>query len=160
VETRSVLANFHSFHHLFFVICKLLKGVVAQNPSVAQPAKPSEGGFLRQPYSSAPISPQEHVVDIANWEKFCTSLSATIWPFIFTCLGEGDALICTKQCQVHLYSCNFISLASLYILIIVVSTSSLLSIFCFRYHVFVCLSCFLWSMSGSIRTVMQNHAVP
>jgi hypothetical protein len=125
VETRSVLADFHSFHHLFFVICKLLKEVVAQKPSVAQPAKPSEGGFLRQPYSSAPISPQEHVVDIANWEKFCTLLSTTIWPFIFTCLGEGEALICTKQCQVHLYSCNFISLASSHILIIVVSTSSL-----------------------------------
>ncbi|XP_062193349.1 uncharacterized protein LOC133896754 isoform X2 [Phragmites australis] len=99
VETRSVLADFHSFHHLFFVVCKLFKEVVAQKPSVAQPAKPSEGGFLRQSYSSVLIRPPEHVVDITNWQKFCTLLSATLWPLISTCL-RGEELVCTKQCQI------------------------------------------------------------
>ncbi|TVU10094.1 hypothetical protein EJB05_43602 [Eragrostis curvula] len=100
VETRSILTYFHSFHHLFFVICKLFKEVVAQKPSVAQPAKPSEGGFLRQSYSSVQISSPEHVVDITNWEKFCTLVSTTLWPFISTCLREGETLICDKQCQI------------------------------------------------------------
>ncbi|XP_072147579.1 uncharacterized protein [Setaria viridis] len=100
VGTRSVLADFHTFHHLFFVMCKLLKEVVAQKPPVAQPGKPSEGGFLRQPYSSVLGSPPEHVVDVTNWEKFCTLLSATLWPFISTCLREGKELIGTKQCQI------------------------------------------------------------
>ena len=100
--TRSVLADFHSFHHLFFVICKLLKEVVVQRPQIAQPAKPSEAGFLRQPYSSVLASPPEHAVDITNWEKFCTLLSATLWPFISTCLREGKELIGLKQCQINL----------------------------------------------------------
>ncbi|ONM56016.1 P-loop containing nucleoside triphosphate hydrolase superfamily protein [Zea mays] len=100
VGTRSVLADFSSFHHLFFVICKLLKEVVVQRPQIAQPAKPPEGGFLRQPYSSVLASPPEHAVDVSNWEKFCTLLSATLWPFISTCLREGKELIGLKQCQI------------------------------------------------------------
>ncbi|CAD6218676.1 unnamed protein product [Miscanthus lutarioriparius] len=100
VGTRSVLADFHTFHHLFFVICKLLKEVVVQRPQIAQPAKPSEGGFLRQPYSSILASPPEHAVDITNWDKFCTLLSATLWPFMSTCLREGKELIGLKQCQI------------------------------------------------------------
>jgi senataxin len=103
VGTRSVLADFHTFHHLFFVTCKLLKEV-AQKPPVAQP---SEGGFLRQPYSSLLASPPEHAVDVTNWEKFCTLLSATLWPFISTCLREGKELISTKQCQVNLYTVSY-----------------------------------------------------
>ncbi|KAJ1290242.1 hypothetical protein BS78_02G228000 [Paspalum vaginatum] len=97
--TRSVSTDFHSFHHLFFVTCKLLKEV-SQKPQIAQPAKPSEGGFLRQPCSSVLASPPEHAVDITNWEKFCTLLSATLWPFIFTWLREGKELTGTKQCQI------------------------------------------------------------
>ncbi|CAL5082162.1 unnamed protein product [Urochloa decumbens] len=99
VGTRPVLADFHSFHHLVFVMGKLLKEV-AQKPPVAQPRKPSEGGFLRQPYSSVLDSPPEHAVDVTNWEKFCTLLSATLWPFICTCLREGKELIDIKQCQI------------------------------------------------------------
>lgn len=99
--TRSVLADFRSFHHLFFVMCKLFKEVV-QRPPIAQPAKPSEGGFLRQPYSSVLATTPEHAVDITNWEKFCTLLSATLWPFISTCLREGKELVGIKQYQVNL----------------------------------------------------------
>lgn len=100
--TRSVLADFHSFHHLFFVVCKLLKEVVAQKPPVAKPGKPSDGGFLRQPCSSMLDSVPEHAVDVPNWEKFCTLLSETLWPFISACLREGKELIGIKQCQVNL----------------------------------------------------------
>nr|CAB3453834.1 unnamed protein product [Digitaria exilis] len=100
VGTRSVLADFHSFHHLFFVVCKLLKEVVAQKPPVAQPGKHSDGGFLRQPCSSMPDSLPERAVDVPNWEKFCTLLSATIWPFLSACLREGKELTGIKQCQI------------------------------------------------------------
>ncbi|KAL6846836.1 hypothetical protein ACP4OV_024284 [Aristida adscensionis] len=100
VETRSVMADFHTFHHLFFVMCKLFKEVVAQKPSALQQVKPSEGGFLRQPCSSVLSSPPEHVVDISNWEKFCILLSETLWPFISTCLREGEKLICNNKCQI------------------------------------------------------------
>ncbi|CAN6182813.1 unnamed protein product [Urochloa humidicola] len=100
VGTRPVLADFHSFHHLLFVMGKLLKEVVAQKPPVAQPGKPSEGGFLRQPYSSVLDSPPEHAVDVTHWEKFCILLSATLWPFICTCLREGKELVDIKHCQI------------------------------------------------------------
>uniref|UniRef100_M8BTR5 Helicase SEN1 n=1 Tax=Aegilops tauschii TaxID=37682 RepID=M8BTR5_AEGTA len=99
VERQSLLADFHSLHHLFFVICKLIKEDIAQQPSIPQPAKPSEGGFLRQPFSNVPITPPEHAVDIISWEKFSTLLSATLWPLISTCLIKGEELINTKQCQ-------------------------------------------------------------
>uniref|UniRef100_A0ACD5XU29 Uncharacterized protein n=1 Tax=Avena sativa TaxID=4498 RepID=A0ACD5XU29_AVESA len=100
VERQSLLADFHSLHHLFFVVCKLVKEDIAQQPSVQQPAKPSEGGFLRQPFSNLPITPSVHAVDIISWEKFSTLLSATLWPFISTCLRKGEELINTKQCQI------------------------------------------------------------
>ncbi|VAI19196.1 unnamed protein product [Triticum turgidum subsp. durum] len=99
VERQSLLADFHSLHHLFFVICKLVKEDIAQQPSIPQPTKPSEGGFLRQPFSNVPITPPEHAVDIISWEKFSTLLSATLWPLISACLIKGDELINTKQCQ-------------------------------------------------------------
>lgn len=108
VERQSLLADFHSLHHLFFVISKLVKEDIAQQPSVPQPAKPSEGGFLRQPFSNVPIAPPEHAVDIISWEKFSTLLSATLWPLISTCLIKGEELINTKQCQVHMYGCNIL----------------------------------------------------
>ncbi|VAI34004.1 unnamed protein product [Triticum turgidum subsp. durum] len=100
VERQSLLADFHSLHHLFFVIFKLVKEDIAQQPSIPQPAKPSEGGFLRQPFSNVPITPPEHAVDIISWEKFSTLLSATLWPLISTCLIKGEELINTKQCQI------------------------------------------------------------
>ncbi|KAF0923218.1 hypothetical protein E2562_003428 [Oryza meyeriana var. granulata] len=99
VETKSVLADFHSLHHLFFVICKLLKDVV-QQPSVAHQAKPIEGGFLRQSFTNVSVNVPEHSVDIISWEKFSTLLSGALWPFISTCLRKGDDLINTKQCQI------------------------------------------------------------
>jgi senataxin len=107
VQRQSLLADFHSLHHLFFVICKLVKEDIAQQPSVQQPTKPSEGGFLRQPFSNLPVAPSVHAVDIISWEKFSTLLSVTLWPFVSTCLRKGEELINTKQCQVHLYCCNF-----------------------------------------------------
>uniref|UniRef100_A0A0D3H8H2 Uncharacterized protein n=1 Tax=Oryza barthii TaxID=65489 RepID=A0A0D3H8H2_9ORYZ len=100
VETKSVLADFPSLHHLFFVICKLLKDVVVQQPSVALQAKPFEGGFLRQSFSNVSVNLPQHSVDIISWEKFSTLLSGALWPFIFTCLRKGDDLINTKQCQI------------------------------------------------------------
>ncbi|EAZ09610.1 hypothetical protein OsI_31894 [Oryza sativa Indica Group] len=100
VETKSVLADFPSLHHLFFVICKLLKDVVVQQPSVALQAKPFEGGFLCQSFSSVSVNLPQHSVDIISWEKFSTLLSGALWPFIFTCLRKGDDLINTKQCQI------------------------------------------------------------
>uniref|UniRef100_I1QQ37 Uncharacterized protein n=1 Tax=Oryza glaberrima TaxID=4538 RepID=I1QQ37_ORYGL len=75
VETKSVLADFPSLHHLFFVICKLLKDVVVQQPSVALQAKPFEGGFLRQSFSNVSVNLPQHSVDIISWEKFSTLLS-------------------------------------------------------------------------------------
>ncbi|KAG8049768.1 hypothetical protein GUJ93_ZPchr0009g1168 [Zizania palustris] len=100
VESKSVSADFHRLHHLFFVICKLLKDVVAQQPSAAQPANPIEGGFLRQSFSNVSVNPPEHSIDIISWEKFSTLLSAALWPFISTCLRKGQDLINTKQCQI------------------------------------------------------------
>uniref|UniRef100_A0A0E0E8H0 Uncharacterized protein n=1 Tax=Oryza meridionalis TaxID=40149 RepID=A0A0E0E8H0_9ORYZ len=100
VETKSVLADFPSLHHLFFVICKLLKDVVVQQPSVALQAKPFEGGFLRQSFSNVSVNLPQHSVDTISWEKFSTLLSGALWPFIFTCLRKGDDLINTKQCQI------------------------------------------------------------
>lgn len=153
VETKSVLADFPSLHHLFFVICKLLKDVVVQQPSVALQAKPFEGGFLRQSFSNVSVNLPQHSVDIISWEKFSTLLSGALWPFIFTCLRKGDDLINTKQCQVHLYCFDLLYYCCAHLHFFVSSWSQ----FYFRYHVFDCLSWFPLCMKGFLHILLPSH---
>ena len=107
----SVLLNFGTLHHFFFVLCKLLKEGVT---STSDPQIPSsgntyinkfslQGGFLRQPtFDSFPenVNGNPSVDDSKSQEKFSCLLSEITWPFIRKCLVEGKAFVDDKISQV------------------------------------------------------------
>ncbi|KAL8043652.1 hypothetical protein ABFX02_09G128046 [Erythranthe guttata] len=97
VQLDSVLLNFQTLHHLFFILCKLLKEGNAsaqntpQNPSdVADVLKVSlQGGFLKQPvFDSSPTDGDRHssIVSSTLWKQFSCLLSQVAWPSILKCL--------------------------------------------------------------------------
>ncbi|KAI3455745.1 hypothetical protein Pfo_012408 [Paulownia fortunei] len=100
VQLDSVLLNFQTLHHLFFILCKLLKEgnssaqTISQNPSdVTNILKFSlQGGFLKQPvYDSSPTDVDRHssIASSALWKKFTCLLSQVAWPSILKCLDGG-----------------------------------------------------------------------
>ncbi|VFQ65565.1 unnamed protein product [Cuscuta campestris] len=101
VQLESVLSDFQSLHHFFFVFCKLLKegnsakcvpGTSLEMSSVSNFS--SQGGFLRQPvFDEQPgnVSEDSSFVSSALWENFCCQLSQIAWPAIGKCLAEGKA---------------------------------------------------------------------
>ncbi|KAG8380280.1 hypothetical protein BUALT_Bualt07G0176900 [Buddleja alternifolia] len=100
VQLDSVLLNFQTLHHLFFVLCKLLKEgnssiqTIPQNQSdVSEFSKLSlQGGFLKQPvFDSSPVDVDEHssIVSSTLWKKFGCLLSQLAWPSILKCLDGG-----------------------------------------------------------------------
>ncbi|KAK9097548.1 hypothetical protein Sjap_023045 [Stephania japonica] len=97
VQLDSVLSNFQSLHHCFFVLRKLLKEVV-ESPPKAPVDNPefssfsSQGGFLRQAfYNDLPIINLDpsNVVDLKSWEQFSCLLSEALWPCLCKCLTEA-----------------------------------------------------------------------
>lgn len=96
----SVLLNFQTLHHLFFILCKLLKEgnsstqTIAQNlPDVTDISKFSlQGGFLKQPvFDSSPTDGDRRstLVSSTLWKKFSCLLSQVAWPSIVKCLDGG-----------------------------------------------------------------------
>ena len=111
VQVDSVLLNFETLHHFFFVLCKLLKeGVICtsdpqrHSSGIKNISKfSSQGGFLRQPaFDSFPENVNGHssVDDSKSREKFSCLLSEITWPFIRKCLVEGKAFVDYKISQV------------------------------------------------------------
>ncbi|CAH9118726.1 unnamed protein product [Cuscuta europaea] len=97
VQLESVLSDFQSLHHFFFVLSKLLKEgnsakFVSEMCNVSNFS--SQGGFLKQPvFAKQPgnVIEDTSVVSDALWEKFCYLLSEIAWPAIGKCLEEGKA---------------------------------------------------------------------
>ncbi|KAA8541523.1 hypothetical protein F0562_022675 [Nyssa sinensis] len=110
VQMDSILLNFQTLHHFFFVLCKLLKEGVSSTPTIPGSSSDdlkiskfsSQGGFLWQPvFDSVPNSVDGHALNIdpAAWEKFSCVLSGIAWPSLLKCLAEGKAFIDYKISQ-------------------------------------------------------------
>lgn len=110
VQLDCVLSEFHTLHHFFFVLCKLLKeGNLCSQPLVRKSSEDSsiskfssQGGFLKQPV----LQPQtEHmdtdksVVSSILWEKFCCLLSEMAWISVQKCLAAGKVFVGQKTSQ-------------------------------------------------------------
>ncbi|XP_011072782.1 uncharacterized protein LOC105157939 isoform X1 [Sesamum indicum] len=99
VQLDSVLLNFQALHHLFFILCKLLKEgnssaqTVSQDPSNVSDISKFylQGGFLKQPvFDSSPSDGDcSSFVSLTLWKKFSSSLSEIAWPSILKCLDGG-----------------------------------------------------------------------
>ncbi|KAK4394969.1 Helicase SEN1 [Sesamum angolense] len=99
VQLDSVLLNFQALHHLFFILCKLLKEgnsspqTVSQDPSNVSDISKFylQGGFLKQPvFDSSPTDGDcSSFVSLTLWKKFSCSLSEIAWPSILKCLDGG-----------------------------------------------------------------------
>ncbi|XP_057504671.1 uncharacterized protein LOC130788134 [Actinidia eriantha] len=110
VQLDSVLLNFQTLHHFFFVLCKLLKeGVTPTQPLPGNSSDElnilkfsSQGGFLRQPvFDAMPINIDVHLPNINSsaWAEFSCFVAGLAWPFIEKCLAEGKAFINYKISQ-------------------------------------------------------------
>ncbi|XP_059642145.1 uncharacterized protein LOC132284095 isoform X2 [Cornus florida] len=110
VQLDSVLLNFQSLHHFFFVVCKLLKEGVTPTPTLPRSSSEdlkiskysSQGGFLGHPvFDPVTISVDGDLSDVDSvfWEKFCCLLSEIAWPSIRKCMAEGKAFIDYKISQ-------------------------------------------------------------
>lgn len=109
----SVLSNFSTLHHLFFILCKLLKEgnpsaqTQSQNSSdVADTSQfSSQGGFLKQPVFESSHSDgggYSSIVSSAWWNKFSCLLSQAAWPSILKCLDGGKAFTDYTLSQVRI----------------------------------------------------------
>ncbi|GFP79207.1 helicase sen1 [Phtheirospermum japonicum] len=99
VQLDSALSNFQTLHHLFFILCKLLKegNLSAQTtPSASDVTDVSkfstQGGFLKQPVlDSSPTDGNRNlsIVSSTIWKKFSFLLSQVAWTSIMKCLDGG-----------------------------------------------------------------------
>ncbi|XP_019193568.1 PREDICTED: uncharacterized protein LOC109187727 [Ipomoea nil] len=109
VQLDSVLSDFQSLHHFFFVFSKLLReGISSAKPMVGSSSEmsnisnfSSQGGFLKQPvFDEQPGKViGESSVSFALSEKFSCLLSETAWLAIGKCLSEGKANVDHKASQ-------------------------------------------------------------
>ncbi|GMY38273.1 helicase SEN1 [Fagus crenata] len=110
VRLDSVLVQFQSLQHFFFVLCKLLKegdlsalGMPENSSDRLNITRfSSQGGFLRQPvFDSLPMNVNGHSsnVDLKSHEKFVCLISEIAWPPIKRCLLEGKAFFQHSFCQ-------------------------------------------------------------
>ncbi|CAA0829521.1 P-loop containing nucleoside triphosphate hydrolases superfamily protein [Striga hermonthica] len=99
VQLDSVLSNFQTLHHLFFILCKLLKEgnsssqTMQKSSGVTEASRFSEqGGFLVQPIlDSSHTDGDTHfsIVTSETWKKFSCLLSQVAWRSILKCLDGG-----------------------------------------------------------------------
>nr|GMC77348.1 putative helicase magatama 3 [Ipomoea batatas] len=109
VQLDSVLSDFQSLHHLFFVFSKLLReGNSSAKPMVGSSSEmsnisnfSSQGGFLKQPvFDEQPGKViGQSSVSFALSEKFSCLLSEIAWLAIGKCLSEGKANVDQKASQ-------------------------------------------------------------
>ncbi|XP_073146696.1 uncharacterized protein [Henckelia pumila] len=104
VQLDTVLLNFQTLHHLFFILSKLLKEgnssvqAVSQNLSAVSDASKlsMQGGFLKQPLlhsSTADCDEYPSILSSTLWEQFTSLLSQVAWPAIVKCLDGGKTFI-------------------------------------------------------------------
>ncbi|XP_057458325.1 uncharacterized protein LOC130749063 isoform X3 [Lotus japonicus] len=110
VQLDSVLLKFHTLHHFWFLLCKLLKDGGLPAPELPEntpselrvPRFSSQGGFLKQPdFDSLPVDIDKHVIDVElkTKEKFSCLLSEMAWPIFCRCLVKGKEFIDYNLCQ-------------------------------------------------------------
>ncbi|KAK7325346.1 hypothetical protein VNO77_29508 [Canavalia gladiata] len=110
VQLDSVLLKFHSLHHFWFLVCKLLKdeGLLAPELSdnihsdIRVPKFSSHGGFLKQPaFDPLPQDIIKHAIDVElkTKERFGCLLSEMAWPIFCRCLVKGKDFIDYNLCQ-------------------------------------------------------------
>uniref|UniRef100_A0A803KQM3 Uncharacterized protein n=1 Tax=Chenopodium quinoa TaxID=63459 RepID=A0A803KQM3_CHEQI len=103
VQLDSVLVNFQSLHHFFFVLCKIFKegfspaAHPAGNSSDELSLKfASQGGFLQQlNLNSLQVNDGKQLskVDKKLWESFSSELAEVAWPSVKKCLHKGKAFM-------------------------------------------------------------------
>jgi senataxin len=94
--------KFHTLHHFWFLLCKLLKDEGVLGPELSVPKFSSQGGFLKQPaFDSLPVDIDKHVinVELRIKETFSRLLSEMAWPVFCRCLGKGKEFIDYNFCQ-------------------------------------------------------------
>ncbi|KAJ8535753.1 hypothetical protein K7X08_034154 [Anisodus acutangulus] len=110
VQLDCVLSEFQTLHHLFFVLCKLLKeGNSCTQPLVRKSSEDSsiskfssQGGFLKQPVlqtQTEHMDAHKSVVSSILWGKFCCLLSEVAWISVQKCLAAGKVFIGQKLSQ-------------------------------------------------------------
>jgi hypothetical protein len=103
--------KFHTSHHFWFLLCKLLKDEGVLGPELPGrthfdsrvPQFSSQGGFLMQPaFDSLPVDIDKHVINVELQikEKFSCLLSEMAWPVFCRCLVKGKEFIDYNFCQV------------------------------------------------------------
>lgn len=105
----SVLLNFQTLHHLFFILCKLLKEGNSSTPTTVDVTDiskiSSHGGFLKQPvFDSSPTDggQRSSIISSILWKKFSCLLSQFAWPSILKCLDGGKAFLDYTVSQVYI----------------------------------------------------------
>ncbi|RDY11301.1 hypothetical protein CR513_04052, partial [Mucuna pruriens] len=110
VQLDSVLLKFHTLHHFWFLLCKLLKdeGLLAPElpentqSDLGMPKFSSQGGFLKQPafnYLSENVVKHAINVEQKTKEKFGCVLCEMAWPIFYRCLLNGKNFIDYNLCQ-------------------------------------------------------------
>ncbi|XP_027341942.1 uncharacterized protein LOC113854861 isoform X2 [Abrus precatorius] len=100
VQLDSVLLKFHTLHHFWFLLCKLLKDEGLLTQEVLKFS--SQGGFLKQPdFDSMPEDVVKHAshVELKAKEKIGCSLTEMAWPIFCRCLVKGKDVIDYNLCQ-------------------------------------------------------------
>lgn len=106
VQLDSVLVNFHSLHHFFFILCKIFKeGFTPTNhvpgSSSDELKFAAQGGFLRQPtFGSVHVNDGKQLgVEKKLWENFKFEIAKVAWPSVKKCLHEGKSFIDNRISQ-------------------------------------------------------------
>lgn len=111
MQLDSVLLKFHTLHHFWFLLCKLLKdeGLLAPelpdntHSVLRMPKFSSHGGFLKQPaFSSLPENVVKNAANVEQRtkEKFGCFLCEKAWHIFCRCLVDGKNFIDYNLCQV------------------------------------------------------------
>lgn len=109
MQLDSVLLKFHTLHHFWFLLLKLLKdeGLLAPelpentHSDLRMPKFYSQGGFLKQP-TFLPENVGKHAVNVEQRikEKIGCLLCEMAWPIFCRCLVNGKNFIDYNLCQV------------------------------------------------------------
>ncbi|RZB62240.1 Helicase SEN1 isoform B [Glycine soja] len=108
VQLDSVMLKFHTLHHFWFLLLKLLKdeGLLAPelpentHSDLRMPKFYSQGGFLKQP-TFLPENVGKHAVNVEQRikEKIGCLLCEMAWPIFCRCLVNGKNFIDYNLCQ-------------------------------------------------------------
>ncbi|XLU25568.1 uncharacterized protein [Arachis hypogaea] len=110
VQLDSVMSKFHSLHHFWFILCKLLKESELSpqelpgemDSDLMMPKFSSQGGFLKQPaFDSLPLEMDKHVsnVELKTIYKFGGLISEMAWPIFCKSLVKGKEFVDYNLCQ-------------------------------------------------------------